>query len=297
MNKNIFIGPAGWSYPDWKAIVYPRKMVRSENQLSYISRYFNLVEVNSTFYRFIDEETSTRWLNQVKKNASFRFTCKLHRNFTHQRGIIDTQLVDQVKTGLAPLLKENRLLALLLQFPWSFKNNDANRAWLLKLFETFSEYPLALEIRHKSWDQPSILKFLTDNKVCFVNIDQPIIGSAALGFTQYANTELVYVRFHGRNYDNWFKEGAGRNARYDYLYSQNELDIFMEQLQGLIRLGKAIVLVYNNHFRGQAVVNALQMQAGLSGSKVSVPGALVEFYPQLKPIAKPDPQEGTMSLF
>ena len=71
----------------------------------------------------------------------------------------------------------------------------------------------------------------------------------------------------------------------------------MELLQGLIRMGKTLVLVYNNHFRGQAVVNALQMQAGLSGSKVSVPGALVDFYPQLKPIAKPDPQEGTMSLF
>jgi len=297
MHHAVFIGPAGWSYPDWKGIVYPRKMTHAESELEYISHYFNLVEVNSTFYRFIDENTAIRWLKQVKRDETFRFTCKLHQSFTHQREGIDTRLVNQVNRGLAPLLQENRLLALLIQFPWSFKNDESNRAWLRMLFETFSEYPLALEVRHKSWHQSSILKFMANYQVSFVNIDQPAIGNASSGFTSYANAATVYFRFHGRNTENWFKQGAGRNARYDYLYSPEEIETFIESLRPLIQMGKTVIGVYNNHFRGQAVVNALQTKAELIGTKVAVPKSLVEFYPQLKAISKPNTYATTLDLF
>ena len=297
MKPNLFIGPAGWIYPDWKGIVYPSRMPSRQTHLDYLSRYFNLVEVNSSFYRLIDEQMTANWLEQVKKNASFQFTCKLLQNFTHQRDVLDRELAIKFKAGIRPLLKEDRLLSLLIQFPWSFKNSEANRDWLLSLFELFGEFPLSLEVRHKSWDEPGILKMLSEHNVAFANIDQPEIGDASLGFTRHAETKLVYVRFHGRNAENWFKDGAGRNARYDYLYSPGELDTFLDFLRGMIKLGKTIVLVYNNHFRGQAVANALQMQAELLGEKVAVPESLLGAYPQLKPIAKFSPQQGTLDLF
>ncbi|MBN1347933.1 DUF72 domain-containing protein [candidate division KSB1 bacterium] len=298
MDQKIFIGPAGWSYPDWKHAVYPTKLPRGVSELTYLSNYFNLVEVNSTFYRYVDETITKRWLCQVRGNESFRFTCKLHQNFTHQREAIDKSAIASVKSGFAPLLREGRLLALLLQFPWSFKNSAASREWLKRLFDEFNDFPLALEVRHKSWDHPSLLHFLTEHSVSFVNIDQPLIGDASLGFTTYTTGGLLYVRFHGRNAEHWFNQESGRNARYDYLYSKNELDSFIEELSHLVKMGKTIVLVYNNHFRGQAVVNALQMKAELMRSKVPVPGRLVETYPQLKSIASSTAAaEGTMEMF
>ncbi|MCK5713481.1 MAG: DUF72 domain-containing protein, partial [Hyphomicrobiaceae bacterium] len=53
----IYIGPAGWSYPDWAGSVYPPKKQRDFDPLEFISSYFNLIEINSTFYRLPARET------------------------------------------------------------------------------------------------------------------------------------------------------------------------------------------------------------------------------------------------
>lgn len=51
--------------------------------------------------------------------------------------------------------------------------------------------------------------------VGFVNIDQPVIGDS-MGQTDHAIGPVGYIRMHGRNHENWFREDAERDARYDF---------------------------------------------------------------------------------
>jgi uncharacterized protein YecE (DUF72 family) len=82
-----------------------------------------------------------RWLEQVKGNSRFRFTAKLWRGFTHERNATpeDEKLV---KEGMAPLIKADRLGAILMQFPISFQNTPDHRQYVGELQRRFEEYPL-----------------------------------------------------------------------------------------------------------------------------------------------------------
>jgi uncharacterized protein YecE (DUF72 family) len=95
---------------------------------------------------------------------------------------------------------------------------------------------------------------------------------------------LGYVRLHGRNAQNWFRADAGRDARYDYLYTPEELERFVEPLRAMARSAPAgLHVVQNNHFRGQALVNALQLKHLLAGTPPPAPAELVRAYPELGP--------------
>lgn len=93
---------------------------------------------------------------------------------------------------------------------------------------------------------------------------------------------MAYVRLHGRNRDNWFREDAGRNARYDYLYSEDELKPWLQKLASIRKRAQEIYAITNNHYRGQAVVNAFELQAGLGMPVPPLPKHLVDEYPRLK---------------
>ncbi|MBN2091548.1 DUF72 domain-containing protein [candidate division KSB1 bacterium] len=283
-NSLVYIGPAGWAYPDWKNIFYPNKLPTRETELSYLSKFFNLVEVNSSFYRIPTAEMTQNWLRQVKSNKNFGFTCKLYQGFTHQPAKLKPTDLENYFQAIEPLHTADKLLAVLLQFPWSFKNTEENYSRLHELIHKFGQFPLALEIRHKSWETSAFLNYLTDKKLTFVNIDQPVIGES-IGFTQYATSNQVYFRFHGRNYQNWFRENTQGSARYDYFYSVKEQNDFMEKIGKLISTGKTIILVYNNHFRGQAVANGFQMKFHFEKQKQAIPSTLLQLYPELKSIS------------
>src|SRR5579864_9175849 len=83
--EKIWIGPSGWSYPDWQDIVYPALQQRAAHELEHISRYFDTVEIDTSFYRPLRPEISHVWLRRVSSNPRFQFTAKLYRGFTHER--------------------------------------------------------------------------------------------------------------------------------------------------------------------------------------------------------------------
>src|SRR3954452_2499086 len=151
----IRIGPAGWSYKDWQGIVYPATKPKGFQELTYISEFFDTVEINVTFYRPIPARTSESWLKKVEKNKRFKFTGKLWQGFTHDRnaGAEDERMF---KDGYAPLLEARRLGATLMQLPWSFRNTGENRQYVARLQQRFQDYPLVLEVRHAS--SPSLLR-------------------------------------------------------------------------------------------------------------------------------------------
>ncbi|MBU4331094.1 MAG: DUF72 domain-containing protein [Acidobacteria bacterium] len=106
----------------------------------------------------------------------------------------------------------------------------------------------------------------------------------------------AYMRLHGRNYQNWFKKDAGRDARYDYLYSGDELREWVDRIKELGGKSEKVFVITNNHYRGQALVNALQLKNIISGEKVDLPLSLLQKYPMLQEIIA-DIKKGQRTLF
>ncbi|MBN1273969.1 MAG: DUF72 domain-containing protein [Candidatus Aminicenantes bacterium] len=293
---DMYFGTAGWSYKDWEGLVYPLKKSSGFHPLPYLARYINIVEVNSTFYRPPVLRISLSWIKRVEGFPEFLFAVKLHQIFTHQRKDISQKDIDQFKTGIEPLRGHGRLASLLLQFPWSFSNNSENFTYLVRLFTWFKDYPLALEIRHSSWETSSFFECLSEHKVCYCNIDQPVFRDSVKPSAVSTNNDFAYVRLHGRNYKNWFKKDAGRDARYDYLYSRGELEEWVDKIKELGKKSKKVMVITNNHYRGQALANALQLKNMITGEKLDIPRLMLEHYPDLKTIVK-NIRNGQLDLF
>jgi len=276
----VRIGPAGWSYPDWKGVVYPDPEPEGFDPLTYLARYFDTIEINSTFYRPPHPRNSYRWVKRTSGNSDFRFTVKLYRKFTHERDELKPQEEQQWKRGMEPLIDSGRLGAILMQFPYSFHYSRENLDYLYALRRTFSALPLVLEIRHRSWDRPETFDFLRDIEVGFCNIDQPRI-SYSQPPTSRVTSPVAYVRLHGRNVRDWFRKNAGRDDRYNYLYSGPELEEWRQRIDLLKKEAPQVYVIANNHYRGQAVCNSLQLKSMLEKRAVSVPASLLPVYPRL----------------
>ncbi len=284
MAADIYIGPAGWSYDDWTGYVYPPGAASKFDGLAYLKDFFDTIEINSTFYRPPAPRTAESWVHRVSANDRFLFTVKLWQGFTHDPRRIETADVETFRAGIAPLQEAERLGAVLCQFPFSFHGNRENARYLSELFDAFAGLPLVLEVRHASWDEPDVYDWLRGKGVAFCNIDQPVIG-AGLEPTREATSELGYIRLHGQNHENWFRDDAGVAERYDYLYDAAELEPWAEAVRALAGSLGRLFLVFNNHYRGQAAVNALEMMALLIGGPVAVPPTLLAAYPRLAGIA------------
>ena len=275
----IRVGPAGWAYKDWNGTVYPVHKPRGFDPLAYIANYFNTVEINSTFYGPPRKDTARKWMESVNANPNFRFTAKLFQSFTHTRkpAPLDEK---EFKEGMAPLVEGDRLGALLMQFPWSFKNDAESRAYVVELGRRFHEYPLVLEVRHSSWMDEGVLDLLADLGVGICNIDQPLF-KRSIRPNARVTSEIGYVRLHGRNYKQWFSPSANVRERYDHLYSVEELQPWVERIKQIATDAKETYAVANNHNVGKGPANALEILAMLGGTEVNAPPALVDTYPVL----------------
>ncbi len=283
----IRFGPAGWEYVDWAGVVYPRPPPRGFDRLAFLSRFFGTVEVNATFYRPYPADVAARWCERVREAPTFRFGAKVHRRFTHEREAYGAAEVAEARAALDRLLAEGRLGAALLQFPWSFKRGEAEEEWLRGLFRAFAGLPLVLEVRHASWDDPAVLAELSEAGVGIVNVDQPRFRRS-LGPGAAVTAAVAYVRVHGRNYRDWFRAGAGRDARYDYLYDAEELEPWADRVREMAASPRApdVYVITNNHFRGQAPANAKMLEAMVERRRVEAPPGLLAAFPEaLAPFA------------
>lgn len=296
MPRNIKVGVAGWSYADWSGTVYPAGL-KGVRRLEYLARFFDLVEINTSFYGSVKPETARSWCSAIAGvNPRFVFTAKLYRGFTHSpvatmestsaKTIRATpQDVREARAGFDAIAGEGRLGAVLAQFPISFQCTDGNRAHIEKIAREFQSYPLVFEIRHASWNQPEILQWLARLGVGICNIDQPLLGRA-IRPAAHATSPVGYIRLHGRNYAQWFAVSANARDRYDYLYSRTELEGWKERAEEVAENAETTFVVTNNHNVGKAAVNALDLLHLLNGTKVDAPPPLVAAYPHLRDFAR-----------
>ena len=280
MSCPIYIGIAGWSYPDWRGIVYTKPKI---DQLEYISEFVDCIEINSTFYRPPFEKTTRSWLERTSKHPDFFFTAKLHRDFTHQ-GKIDAEIVKHFHKGFEPFLEAGKLKHLLVQFRYDFADTNLNRQRLSKIVEIFSgTFSLAVEVRHKSWQMPDALEFLQELGVSVCNLDYPTARNS-FDMQQCTVGKNGYFRMHGRNVEKWFSK-AGRDETYDYYYKENELTQIQQRIDKLVKAFETLTVIANNHYRGAELANALELKCLLTGQKQPVPEGLLRTYPQLAKIA------------
>ncbi len=283
-NGKLFVGPAGWDYPDWQGVVYPARL-RGPDRLAFLAALFGVVEINVTFYRPITATQAQRWLEAVTDRPDFRFTAKLLNVFTHERRLEAADL-EQFRDGLEPLLAGGRLGVLLAQFPYSFHNTQENRAYLVSLRKALPGYPLAVEVRHRSWQLRAVQDFLGEVGLEFVNIDQPLV-SYPLGATRWVTGKVGYLRCHGRRQDVWFEFGEDRGARYDYLYRPEELADLAGRTKELMEKAAETYVIFNNHPAGQGVANALELAHLLKPDyRPALPPDLVAAFPRLREISE-----------
>jgi len=289
VSGRILVGTAGWSYADWAGRVYPSPRPRGFDELRYLAGFLDCLEINSTFYRVPSRRTVEDWARRTAALRDFVFTAKVHQSFTHE---------DEKATGpaevrafleaLAPLREARRLEALLLQFPWSFRDGPESRRRLARLTELFAPERLVIEVRHASFGAPDAEAFLGALGTGIADVDMPPSPenlpprSRALGPTGY-------VRLHGRNAAAWFSREAGRDQRYDYLYTAAEIDAVAARVRRAAGTAPLVFVVTNNHFRGQGPANSFMLKARLLGRPVPIPPDLVAAYPHLAADAAPEP--------
>lgn len=280
LKRNIKIGPAGWSYADWKGLVYPQSAGSKFDPLAYLADFFDTIEINSSFYRSPTPVMSESWARRVAHNREFSFTIKLHRIFTHERGKATSEDEKAYRRGIDPLAEAGKLGAILIQFPWSFKNEMDERGYLTRLIDRFKDYRLVMEVRHASWNTSAIYESLERRGVGICNIDQPVFAKS-IGPSALSTSSIGYVRLHGRNYQNWFRDEAAPAERYDYLYSLDELQPWLARIKEVSGQTESTYVITNNHFRGKAVVNALEIKSALEERLVPAPVPLLAAYPRL----------------
>lgn len=280
MSCPIHIGIAGWSYEDWKGIVYTDKKT---DQLEFVSRFVDCIEINSTFYRPPFEKTTESWRKRTEAKSDFFFTAKLHKDFTHE-GKIAPEMVRDFHKGFEPLLDAGKLKHLLIQFRYDFDDTGENRRHLSKIIDSFADaFRLAVELRHKSWESSDALGFLEQKGVTVCNLDYPTTGNSF-------NLRLCtvgadgYFRMHGRNAEKWFSK-AGRDETYNYYYNPDELSQIKSRIDELAKAFESLTVIMNNHYRGAELANALELKAMLTNTKVPVPAGLLKTYPDLERIA------------
>ena len=313
---DVRIGTSGWSYPSgkgkWNGLFYPAtrsKRVGTDqfDELRFYSEHFDTVEVNTTFYGQPRQDVTRGWAS--KTPAGFEFSLKLYQKFTHPKMFKDAALkrapgaegalldllaevtqsdIDDFRTGIDPLASAGKVGALLAQFPPSFKDTPPSRDYLAQLLRAFADYPMAVELRHKSWSDAigETLSLLNAFGAAWVQIDEPKFRFSIRQNYLPNVTSFYYMRLHGRNAAQWWRHDKSED-RYNYLYTAGELQEFSETAKAAKELVKKSYLYTNNHFSSKSVVNAVMLKAQL-GQPIEgeYPEALIETYPEIGEIMK-----------
>ena len=282
---------------------YPARRPRGFDELRYYAEHFDIVEVNSTFYRMPDRGLAAKWVERTP--ADFQFAIKLFQKFTHpdmflaSAGVKDWTVslgdVDAFREGIAPIVDAGKFAALLVQFPTSFHADIATREYLSWVLEMFARLPIAVELRHESWFKPGeeTTKRLAAGGATLVLADSPeneLVADCRQNDRlrsnplQSATSSFWYLRLHGRNFANWWQHEQSED-RYNYLYSPAELAPFAAAAAEASEAGRKVMAFMNNHFSAKAAANAAILRSQLGQT---VPGLyereMVNRYPDLEGI-------------
>ncbi len=232
----IYLGTSGWDYAEWVGRFYGKR--GASDRLRYYTGFFPIVEVNSTFYRLPPVSVAQSWVRRTP--PAFRFALKLPQTITHDKLLVGADVeVRQFAEFVAPIRTAGKLAAVLVQLPPSLPFEPATAR---RFYESLpEELPVAVEPREASWLGAESKRLLEEFRFAFVVVDEPL-----LPVDLTVTAPFSYVRWHGHGSQVW----------YDYTYHDEELREWVPRLAQLAERTEAVFGFFNNHFRGDAPVNA-----------------------------------------
>lgn len=264
------IGTCAWAFDDWRRVFYPEHLPAAE-RLAFYSRWFNAVEVDSTFYHVPAAAVAAHWAEVTP--AGFRFSCKLSREITHDRRLRDSDALLKVFLhGLEGL--GDKLGCILIQLPRWFQPRHDEHAFREFIHGLRSGFRWAVEFRDHSWHFPRIVHLLEQHRVAWVWSDLSTLAeadAAAFGFFP-RTTDFLLVRLMGDLGTKYGPEGGPIHHYREVMWRRTRsMDNWAARIrQELPELRSAFIFA-NNHFEGFAPQTAQQI-GNLLGLEVKLPG-------------------------
>ncbi|NIJ52753.1 DUF72 domain-containing protein [Dyadobacter arcticus] len=245
-SAGFYAGTSGLVLPVPNKQFYPPEF-QNKSRLTYYGSLFNSVEVNSSFYKVPLASTVRNWSTQVPDG--FKFTFKLWREITHNKGLIFDpeniarfiQVIDEIgdKKG-----------CLLVQFPPSVKSSMQSQLERLLIAiaeaDPLKNWKVALEFRHASCYTDELYELIDHFGFQIVLHDKP--GSAP-GLLE-SDLDFIYLRFHGPNGD------------YRGQYEEDALYEYAEIIQNWMEEGKTVYSYFNNTM-GEAMKSLNLLKASI----------------------------------
>jgi uncharacterized protein YecE (DUF72 family) len=306
MPAPIRIGTCSWADDALSKHFYPPKLPAKE-RLAWYSQFFDTVEVDSTYYRLPSESMVQGWADRTPPGFTMhvkafglmtRHPVKLEvlpddlRDAmpVNERGQVDRpprelrgEVFRRFLESLEPLRSQGKLGGILFQFPSYVVFKDLSFDYIEWAREQLGSDEMLVEFRHRSWleedNRAETLSFLERIGAAYVTVDAPRSDSAKnlIPTVPAVTAGTAYVRFHGRNLATWNKRGGSAADRFDYLYSDEELEEWTGTLKELAGSAKEAYAFFNNNATSadpenplgrisQAATNARQLRLLLDRS-------------------------------
>jgi len=289
----IRVGTCSWTDPTLisSGRFYPDCSRSAEARLQHYASQFNIVEVDSSYYALPNERNSYLWAERTPDDFVFDF--KVFRIFTQHptpvsalpksiRNELTTELqgkknlyyrdlpaelVDglwqRFESALLPLDTVGKLGVVLFQFPPWFYPGSQQLDYIEICKAKLQQYRLAMEFRNNVWlsekNRATTFDFLRRNDLPFVCVDEPQGFKSSVPPIAEVTSDIGLVRFHGRNSETWEKKGIGPAERFNYLYTEEELQPWASKIAEISKQTNQMHVLFNNCYQDKAVVNARQM--------------------------------------
>ncbi len=263
--SKLLIGTSAWSDHD---PFYPPGL-KSAEQLPYYARYFPIVEVNTTYYRIPARRMVENWVSRTPDN--FTFDVKPPRELTstpeEPRGEApepDADVASAFAEAIEPLATSGKLGAVTFQFPPSYRNTEEHREYIRLLPELMPGMLLSVEFRRRDWlddeHADATIQLLQETGLCYTMADEPQMGSGSVP-PVYAitNPKLAIIRFHGRNYETWYKFTGSSRDRFNWEYKTEELQEWREKIDSSIEAAESVHIFFNTNYADQGPRNAFRL--------------------------------------
>ncbi|MCH8051781.1 MAG: DUF72 domain-containing protein [Chloroflexi bacterium] len=295
MGGRILVGSCSWAD---KTLIdsgwYPPAAAKSpEERLRHYADRFPIVEVDSTYYAIPHARNAELWVERTPDE--FTFDVKAYALFTGHGAAVQAfpkdvkeelpgelrakrnvymkdlppavgeEMWRRFNEALLPLDSAGKLGTVLFQYPPWFGHRRDNREAILEAKERLGQYRMAVEFRNASWmaepqDQERTLRFLTDNRIPYVCVDEPQgFKSSVPPVTAVTHPSVALLRMHGHNNDTWAARSKTAAERFDYLYSEDELREWAPRIQGLAEDAAEVHVLMNNCHSDYSVRNARQI--------------------------------------
>jgi uncharacterized protein YecE (DUF72 family) len=274
----VRVGICSWADEGLLKHWYPREVRTAEARLRYYAERYDTVEVDSPFYRLPEPETAARWAERTP--AGFVFHAKASKEMTgHEETESRERAFAEFRDSLAPLEEAGKLRGVLLQFHPRVKKTPEALDDLREVAGLLAPLVPLIEFRHRSWmteeDRPHTLSFLEQHGLAYVSVDSPRTrASNVMPRIAAATHDVAYVRFHGRNWKTWNKKTKTSGERFDWLYSREDLEDWVEPVARLAEEAREVYAMFNNNRYDYAPRSAQVLRALLDEAGVEATGGL-----------------------